>query len=89
MIGYLTEIDLKKKEIRTMFCKRTSTFAFDDVRVTMEEALVLSAQFMAGEILQLLKDALAHFEAFELDPVGAASKGEAQPLKSEEKGEKS
>ena len=44
MLGYTTEVDLKRKYVRTRFGKETRTFCFDEVRFPLVEALKVAAE---------------------------------------------
>lgn len=65
MISYLTEIDIKNKEIRTIWRGKTYTFACDQTRgLSLEKALELSAEFMGNQLKEWLADLLEHAEKF-------------------------
>jgi hypothetical protein len=66
MLSYLTEIDLKKSEIRTKFCGETNTFVFDNSsRFRIEDAIKISGEFMANRIREFAAALLARAEEIE------------------------
>ena len=56
MLGYLTEVNLKTKEVRTTFRKEVRTFGFNDTTFPMVEALKVSAEDMANQIREFLAE---------------------------------
>jgi len=62
MLGFTTEIDLKRHEVRTTFGKTVRTFAFDDDKFLLVEALKVAAEDINNQVLQLLQAMLDHVE---------------------------
>ena len=55
MLGYFTEIDIKKKVVRTVFGKQINTFVFDEQKFPPVEAMKVSAEHAHGLMLEFLR----------------------------------
>ena len=56
MLGYLAEVNLKTKEVRTTFRKEVRTFYFSDTRFSLLEALKVSVGDMHNQIHEFLAE---------------------------------
>ena len=62
MIGYLTEVNLKTKEVIATFRGQRHTFAFNHSNFPLVEALKVSAEYMHNQIQEFLQEVVDHVE---------------------------
>jgi len=63
VLGYLTEVNLKTKEVRTTFRKEVRTFYFSDTRFPLVEALKVSVDDMHNQIREFLAELAGQTES--------------------------
>jgi len=66
MLSYVTEIDLKRNEVRVTFCKEVNTFCFDGKMFPLVEAMKVSAEFMHNKLVEFLSKLVQKAEDCEL-----------------------
>ena len=59
---YETEIDIEAMEVRTIFLGETNTFAFDDHRFPLAEALKVAAECAHKQLHDMLRKMTEHVE---------------------------
>jgi len=83
MLSYVTEIDVKKKEIRVKFLGETNTFFFDDVKFPLEEALKVATEFVVNQLKGFLQKLLDHAAKLETPEFAAELLARAKQVQKE------
>ena len=66
MLSYITEIDLKRKEVRVVLGKDSETFVFDEDKFPLLEAMKVSAEFMHNKLVEFLSKLVQKVEDCDL-----------------------
>jgi hypothetical protein len=64
MISYLTEIDMKAKEVRTTFRKEVRTFGFNNTTFSIDDALKVAAEDFHNQLCDWLAALVEHAEKY-------------------------